>query len=71
MGHHLNDYPRHRFLSEAYQPAKKDNSTAYYPVMLAAPIVTALILNDYRWRILALGVLSSALILKVCVFPVF
>eukprot|EP00698_Gefionella_okellyi_P014909 TRINITY_DN4161_c0_g1_i1.p1 TRINITY_DN4161_c0_g1~~TRINITY_DN4161_c0_g1_i1.p1 ORF type:complete len:218 (-),score=27.10 TRINITY_DN4161_c0_g1_i1:727-1380(-) len=65
MGHHVRDYPRKRFLSEQYQPAKVDNTKAYYATMLLAPLVTCVVLSDYRWRILAIATVMTGFVLKV------
>lgn len=36
-GHHLQDYPPAKFLSNAYEPAKKDNSVAYIFALFLTP----------------------------------
>jgi hypothetical protein len=65
MGHHLADYPPSRFITEGYEPAKKDNSKAYYPTILLTPFVVCALLSTWSLKIFVISFLSGALILKL------
>jgi hypothetical protein len=41
IGHHLEDYPSRKFLTELYEPAKADNSWGYAPSLLLTPFICA------------------------------
>lgn len=39
IGHHINDYPPSKFISETYENAKEDNSQAYIACLILTPII--------------------------------
>eukprot|EP00743_Colponemidia_sp_Colp-15_P009040 GILK01009865.1.p1 GENE.GILK01009865.1~~GILK01009865.1.p1 ORF type:complete len:218 (-),score=13.22 GILK01009865.1:85-717(-) len=50
MGHHLEDYPPSKFLSESYQACKKDNTFAYIPSFFLVPVtVNLLFVSNPTW----------------------
>jgi hypothetical protein len=54
-----------RFITEGYEPAKKDNSKAYYPTILLTPFVVCALLSTWSLKIFVISFLSGALILKL------
>jgi len=64
MGHHLQDYPRHRFLSDGYTLAKTDNTTAYYPVIVLAPVISCYLSSYMCWTGWICAFISTVSVLK-------
>lgn len=63
MGHHINDYPPTKFLSDGYQKAKKDNSKAYYLTILITPIVTCWLIGDFSRKMIVINSFPAVLLL--------
>ena len=61
LGHHTADYPPSKFLSAAYEPAKEDNSKAYYLSMVMTPLIVLALSADRSWATVAAAVVPGTL----------
>lgn len=63
MGHHINDYPPNKFLSDGYLKAKTDNSQAYYITMVLTPIITCYFVGVFSVKMLITTTIPGILLL--------
>jgi len=63
MGHHINDYPPSRFLSEKYQHAKRDNSKAYFLSLVLSPSICCYLTNTFSVKMFLANAWGGVLVL--------
>lgn len=65
MGHHINDYPPNKFLTDGYQRAKKDNSKAYYFTMIVTPIIACYVIGVFSVKMFIATAIPGMLLLWI------